>query len=170
MNTLSPIKTLAAIAALIMAGITPAASAGANTANPAPTIVKETSPEMIHDLARGYGSAQIAKDNLGDPMIKGKANGLAYSIFFYDCENHEHCTSVQFQAAFDVGKKVNMDVINDWNIKKRFAKAERNASGNGVLRMDYSVNGGATRENIDNAMDMWFLQLKDFTSTIGFRQ
>lgn len=163
-------KSLAALAVLTTASLTATVPAAANNAEPDRPLINEAAPEMIRELARGYGTAQATKDNVGDPMIKGKANSLAYSIFFYDCQKGANCTSVQFQAAFDIGKKVKIEIINDWNIKKRFAKAERNDKGNGVLRMDYSLNGGATREHIDNAMDMWFMQLKDFAAHIGFRE
>ena len=38
-------------------------------------------------------------------MIKGKASGLSYYVSFYDCEEGKNCTSVQFQAGFNLGKK-----------------------------------------------------------------
>lgn len=171
MKPLATIKTLAAsILATTLASLSPAVAAPQTPSVVAASELMTTAaPEMLREVARGYGSSRISKDSLGEPMITGKASGLSYYVFFYDCQQGENCTSVQFQAGFDLGKKVKLELINDWNIKKRFAKAERNAKGNGVLRMDYTFIGGASREHLDNSMDLWMLLLKQFADYIGFK-
>lgn len=173
MNTSTALKTIAA-AALLACAVAPACPANAAPETPklkgaTPELLTIADPEFVREVARGYGTSRIATDSLGDPMINAKASGLSYYVFFYDCTKAENCTSVQLQAGFDLGKPVEMGLINEWNIKKRFAKAELNDKGHGILRMDYSFIGGATREHFDNAMSLWMLQLKEFAKQVGFK-
>lgn len=166
----APFTSRAIALVLLAVGLCTSAPLKAQEAESGPKLIKLADPELIRELARGYGTSQVTTDNVGDPMVKGKSDGLSYSIYFYDCQKAEKCTSVQYQAGFDTGKKVKIDLINEWNVKKRFAKAELNSKGEGVLRMDYSMIGGTTREHIDNAMDMWINQLKNFATHIGYRK
>ena len=166
------LKSLTALgllaASLALAG--PAAAAPQKPEAPAaPELMTIAKPDTIREMARGYGTSRITKDSLGDPMIKGKANGLNYYVFFYDCEKGENCTSVQFQAGFDLGKKADIGRINEWNVKKRFAKAEANDKGHALVRMDYSFIGGAPREHLDNVMSLWVMLLKEYADHIGFK-
>ncbi len=66
----------------------------------------------------------------------------------------ENSALIQFQAGLNLGKKVKIGLINEWNIKKRFAKAESHDKGHGIVRMDYTFLGGAHRGHLDNAMSL----------------
>lgn len=168
----APLKTMAALG-LFMASL--ALTAPADAANQKPEtgsgheLMTIANPETIREMARGYGTSRITKDEVGDPMIKGKARGLSYNVYFYDCEKGENCAAIQFQAGFDLGKKVKADVINAWNVKKRYAKAERNDKGHAFVRIDYIFTGGTTREHLDGVMSLWVRLLKEYADHIGFK-
>ena len=59
-------------------------------------IITAPDPAVILEIAKGYGSAKMDKDDGGDPMISGRLQGMKYVVYFYGCENHEKCKSLQF--------------------------------------------------------------------------
>ncbi len=55
---------------------------------------------FIFKIAQGYGTAELSKDSVGDPMISGRMAGINYVIFFYGCNDAgKECSSLQFRAA-----------------------------------------------------------------------
>lgn len=172
---MQPFATLKSFTALgvFAASLALAGPATAATQKPqaaaGPELMTTAQPDTIREMARGYGTSRITKDEVGDPMIKGKARGLSYNVYFYDCEKGQNCAAIQFQAGFDLGKKVKADVINAWNVKKRYAKAERNDKGHAFVRIDYIFTGGTTREHLDGVMSLWVRLLKEYADHIGFK-
>ncbi|MGD9784023.1 MAG: YbjN domain-containing protein [Hyphomicrobiaceae bacterium] len=126
-------------------------------------------PEEVMNLARGYGSAVLKKDSQGDPMISCKADGLGYSIYFYNCKDGKDCTSIQWHSGFELKSPVKYGTINDWNSKKRFSRAVRDSDGDALIRMDMLFTGGTTSDNVDRNMDLWISLLKEFAAHIGYR-
>ncbi len=63
-------------------------------------IITAPDPAAILDIAKGYGSAKLDKDDGGDPMVSGRLEGMKYLIYFYGCENHENCKSIQFSSGY----------------------------------------------------------------------
>ncbi|MGT2467953.1 hypothetical protein ACVOMV_28700 [Mesorhizobium atlanticum] len=51
------------------------------------------------NIARGFGSARMGKDDNGDPMIYGRVEGVKYVIYFYGCEDHENCSRCSSRPA-----------------------------------------------------------------------
>lgn len=152
--------------------------ASANTETPAadtqskaaPELVTIAEPEFVREMARGYGSARVSQDATGDPMVAGKANGLGYSVFFYGCEKKKDCNALQFHSSFDMGKPVKLSLLNAWNVKKRYVKAELNDKGFAVVHLDYPFMGGVTRDNMDSVMNLWVMLLDEFATHVGYRK
>src|SRR5262245_40403120 len=57
-------------------------------------------PDVILDVAKGYGSANLQKDGDGNPQIAGRIEGVKYSVLFYGCSNGANCRSIQFSTGY----------------------------------------------------------------------
>ena len=78
-------------------------------------IITAPDPTVILEIAKGYGSAKMDKDDGGDPMISGRLQGMKYVVYFYGCENHEKCKSLQFSSGYT--DPFTADQANEWNKK-----------------------------------------------------
>lgn len=126
-------------------------------------LISATDVNKILNIAKGYGSARLTKDSSGDPLIKGKINGIAYSLYFENCD--DECTVVQFYAGWaDV--EVSQDRLNTWNRDKIFGKAYQDEDGDPVLEMSVNLDYGVTVDNFDDTFDYWKLILQSFESTV----
>ena len=47
----------------------------------ADSLIDATKPERLHEIARGFGSAELDKDSQGDPRITGRIEGTKYGIY-----------------------------------------------------------------------------------------
>jgi hypothetical protein len=77
--------------------------------------------------ALGY-SADVDKDESGDPRVSTKVDGYAWSIYFYECDDasslqDRQCGSYQFYSGYTPSKATPLQAINKWNKEERFAKA-----------------------------------------------
>ena len=114
-------------------------------------ILQSPDPAVIVDLAKGYGSAKLDKDESGDPMVSGRLQGMKYWIYFYGCENHEKCKSLQFSSGYT--DAFTADQANEWNKKYRWIKAYAGDGSN--FRMDVSFTGGITKANLEAQFSTW---------------
>jgi hypothetical protein len=126
-------------------------------------ILKTPDPAAILDIAKGYGSAKLDKDDGGDPMVSGRLEGMKYVIYFYGCENHEKCKSLQFSSGYTDAFTV--DQANEWNKKYRWVKAYSGDGSN--FKMDVSFIGGITKANLEEQFSNWdsmTSDIKDFVN------
>jgi hypothetical protein len=124
-------------------------------------IITAPDPAAILEIAKGYGSAKLDKDDGGDPMVSGRLEGMKYVIYFYGCENHEKCKSIQFSSGYT--DAFTAEQANAWNKKYRWVKA---FSGDGSnFKMDVSFIGGITKANLEEQFSNWdsmTTNIKDF--------
>lgn len=139
------------------------------TATPAlsQTIVDASDPEAIVNIARGYGSATLDTDQVGDPFIRGRLDGVIYIVNFYGCTNGANCTTIQFRASWNASPTVTLDALNDWNRNMRFGKAYLDAEGAPTIEWDVNLFGGVTTTNLDDSFDWWRIILGEFAKTMG---
>ncbi|RUU59158.1 YbjN domain-containing protein [Mesorhizobium sp. M2C.T.Ca.TU.009.01.2.1] len=126
-------------------------------------ILQKPEPAAILDIAKGYGSARMDKDDNGDPMISGRIEGVKYVIYFYGCENHENCKSLQFSTGYS--DPLTADQANAWNARYRWVKAYSGDGSN--FKMDVSFAGGITRANLEEQFSNWDAMagnIKDFVN------
>ncbi|MEO5755868.1 MAG: YbjN domain-containing protein [Mesorhizobium sp.] len=124
-------------------------------------VLKTLDPAAIVDLAKGYGSAKLDKDDSGDPMVSGRLEGVKYVIYFYGCDNHEMCKSLQFSAGYT--DAFTPEQANEWNKKYRWVKAYSGEGSN--FKMDVSFIGGITKANLEEQFSNWdsmITNIKDF--------
>src|SRR5262245_52558785 len=108
-------------------------------------------PNIVLDIAKGYGSANLDKDSDGNPMVSGRLQSVKYSIYFYGCEKGENCRSIQFSTGYT--DAFTADKANEWNTKYRWVKAYESEGSN--FRMDFDFKGGVTRGNLDAQFETW---------------
>ena len=147
---------------MFITGLALAGSVSAARAEDA-EILQQPEPATILEIAKGFGSARMGKDDNGDPMIAGRIEGVKYLIYFYGCEDHANCKSLQFSTGYT--DPLTADQANAWNSKYRWVKAYSGDGSN--FKMDVSFAGGITRANLEEQFSNWDSMsnnIKDFVN------
>ncbi len=119
-------------------------------------LVTALDPDVVLNIAKGYGSAILTKDKIGAPRIDGKINGISYLVHFYGCANGANCESIQIGAAWSKNvKAVSLDEANAWNTKRRYAHCFVSKDGGVILQMDLMLRHGMTEKNLDANFSLW---------------
>jgi hypothetical protein len=150
------------LALLLVAGLAWPGVAMAQSAN---DLLDGSDPQAILTIAEGYGSAMLAVDSVGDPMIEGRIGGQAYTVFFYGCTEGKNCGSIQFTTYF-AGVRPGADVVSDWNDANRFGTLYLDRDGDLAMDMDVNLFGGVTRRNLDDTFDWWRVALDEVRSDL----
>jgi hypothetical protein len=124
------------------------------TAATAQNLVTAEDPEKILEIARGFGSAELERDDDGAPVIRGRMEGRRYSVFFYGCTDGKDCSTIQFWT-FAPAPGNPLDAVNVWNREYRFGKAYIDNVGDIVIEWDVNLWGGVTAKNLDDTFDWW---------------
>ncbi len=124
--------------------------------------------EIILEIAKAHGEANLEAQSDGDPRISGKINGLGYQLFFMNCTEGQDCEDINFYAGF-AELKPTVDAINDWNRNKRFGNAYLDSDLDAVIEFDVNLEFGVTRDNLDAAFGLWELLLQQYAEHIGYR-
>lgn len=148
-------RLLALVASLAM--LAPLAQAEA--------LVDAANPAALYELARGYGSAELGKSERGNPKIKGRMDGMAYTIFFLQCEKGEKCRDVQLSAGWS-GYDVSQAQIADWNSSKNYSKAYLDDENDPILEMDIVMSPGMSPAAFERALGLWKKALRDFRKEV----
>jgi hypothetical protein len=140
----------------------------ASTARAEETLITARDPNVLLNLAAGYGRANLTKDAVGDPLIEGKMDGLSYNIFFYGCKEGNDCESVKFEAGWkNDGGEISLERLNEWNRAKLFAQASiNNKSGLVLLGYDILLRFGVAEKNLDTSFEVWRSLMKEFHTTV----
>lgn len=124
--------------------------------------------DEIVNIARGYGAATLETRSNGDPVIRGKIEGVAYQVIFSNCTDNANCEDFSFYAVFP-GNKQTLEAINAWNRDKRFSKAYLDADLDAAIDFDINLEYGVSQRNLDAAFSVWSLVLEQFTTYIGHK-
>jgi hypothetical protein len=130
----------------------------------AQSLIDGSDPDAIVNIARGFGSASLQQDGMGDPQIMGRMNGVPYLVHFYGCMNGQNCKALLFQAAWTNPGTVTLEQVNVWNSVKRFGKAYLDDENDPVVEWDVNLFGGVSPRNLEDAFDWWRLVLENFPS------
>lgn len=139
---------------------------GISTATAASVSAKD--PYEIVNIARGYGSATLGTDNVGDPKITGRIDGVKYSIYFMGCSNNTNCDSIQFSAGWSMSaaKRPSLNTINTWNAKKRFGKAYLDSDGDPRIEIDLPLSEVSV-SYLERYFGWWQVALRYFKEYIN---
>lgn len=108
----------------------------------------------------GY-HAQLATDQQGDPIIKGRISHSDYYIQFYECEKGAFCNSVQFLAQAQRPPALTLDQINAFNSRWRYVRLTL-ADNQVRMQMDVNLDAGVTGDNLEDTLDIWRQLLETF--------
>jgi len=124
----------------------------------APEIIRASDVNRILEIAKGFGNVELGKDDSGDPMISGRAQGKKFAILFYGCEQDKKCKNIAFVTAWEVKEgKVTLSDVNKWNSGKRFGRMYLDDSSDPILQMDVEIEEGMTRKNLEEVFRDWIL-------------
>jgi hypothetical protein len=135
-----------------------------------PATIAAQAPQAMADAMHKLGyRAELASDNMGDPLIRSAASGLKYGIYFYGCEDHKDCTTIQFYLSLDMDRPIPLTVLNDWNRNKRFATAAMDDDNLPYIKMDINLDfGGITLPAFADNLELWKRVMTQFADHIGF--
>ena len=122
----------------------------------------------ILNAARGYGSATLTTQSNGDPQITGKTDGITYQIYFRNCTDNKNCEDLNFYLGF-LDVKPTLEVINDWNLNKRFSRAYLDQDQDACVEMDLDMVKGVNAEYLDSQIGLWTLVVGQFADHVGFK-
>ena len=123
----------------------------------------------ILNAARGYGSATLTTQSNGDPQITGKTDGITYQIYFRNCTDNKNCEDLNFYLGF-LDLKPTLEVINDWNMNKRFSRAYLDQDQDACVEMDLDMVKGVSAEYLDSQIGLWTLVVGQFADHVGFKK
>jgi hypothetical protein len=150
------ISTLVALVGLALAG--PAHAQMVTAANP---------QGVVAALQNAGYKATLSKDSAGDPLIASASGGSNFSIFFFGCTKNVDCRTIQFFAGYS-DRKPTLSMMNDWNSKKRFARAYIADSGNARIEMDVDLDdGGMSVKLFEDNLEFWVAVMGAFEKHIG---
>ena len=152
-------RTLAA-AAIFAAGVAVGAPAQAQNIT--------ADPNAVAAVLKGQGlTVEMTKDNDGDPLIRSSfGENQGFSVYFYGCTNHLHCTTMQFYAGFKESK-ADTTKINEWNRTKRFGRAYIDTDGQPAVEMDVDLDdGGMSKALFIDNLEFWQALMKAFPDFI----
>lgn len=117
------------------------------SAPPAPStsgdgVTKVTVEQLSKVLQEAGYRAEIVTTSKR-PYIRTGLSGRRVAIYLYDCTGND-CTSYQFSAIYNKNTKFTVDYVNEWNKKKRFAKAYLDNDGDLNFEWDVDLDGGVT--------------------------
>lgn len=146
--------------ALVMSGVI----AGPSQAQ---TLLTGSNTDEILAAAKVIGTATMATQQNGDPLINGTVDGSAYQIYFKNCTANASCEDLNFYVGFSA--KPSLDVINDWNRDKRFSRAYLDEVADAVVEMDLDLVQGVTSGYLTSQFDLWRQVVAQFATHIGAR-
>lgn len=131
-------------------------------------LIDATMPEKIVEVAKGFGSAELSKDQDGDPYISGRIEGKKYQISFFGCSGSSKCHDIRFLTGWSK-TKVGLEQTNEWNRTKRFGTAFLDKDGDPILTMTVNLEHGVNRDNLDETFVYWGLAVKGFENEVARR-
>ena len=131
------------------------------TSSLAQTIIDGSNIDDIVNIAKGYGSATLQRDDEGEPAIRGRIKGNAYYLTFRNCSGENSCEDFYFQA-FVIKPVLDLDKLNEWNFNKRWTKLYFDDEDDAVLEMDVNLGGGVTLSNLEQSFSIWSSHMEIF--------
>lgn len=153
------LKLLATVVTLVLASSV--------SAQAQPLLTGSDTAEILN-AARRFGSAQLASQANGDPIINGRIEAISYQVYFRNCTDNADCEDLNFYAGF-LDNQPTLEAINAWNRDKRFSRAYIDEDQDACVEMDLDLVQGVTAEHLDAQFGLWAMVLAEFTDHIDYR-
>ena len=114
-------------------------------------------------------SFEEMKDEQGDPLLKvapGDSGAAKIDMLFVGCGSDPSCEDVLLRATYSADKPDALKVANDWNLRKRWARAYVNDKREAVIEMDISAYGGIGRDAVESMVSTFFKIVRDFSKEL----
>lgn len=146
------------------------AAALISTATLATAEIKATDAQSVLKALQDFGMVStIDVDADGDPKISSSVSDTKFSVYFYGCTDNANCKSIMIKAGYDLNQGITASKINEWNRKKRFAKAYIDDEGDPFLELDVNLDfGGVGDKNFADTLDWWRLLVEDFEEFVDW--
>lgn len=144
--------------------------AGALLATPAVAQVRAQDIDSVVSAMQEAGyRAQRDTDNVGDPMIRSATGGSDFSVYFYNCTDHEDCRTIQFHAGYSEPEGATLEKMNAWNKDNRFGRAYLDDDGSAHIQMDIDLDdGGLSQALFEDNLEFWNEVMGRFETEIGY--
>ena len=142
-------------------------------ANAAPASAQTLTAQAVAAAFQAQGvPSQVSSDSYGDPYVQLQTGGPLPSdygdVFFFDCDGSGTCDSILMVASFQPQRRpVYLDVINRWNVERRWVRAYIDAENYIVLDMDVSGYGGIPQEALATQVSRFVQSVADFRTLIS---
>lgn len=153
------LKRFAAVL-LLVSGMSVAAPAFAGE------LITGAKPERILAVAKKFGPVKLDKDKEGDPKLSCRVDDTKYAVLFFGCSGGRNCNAIELVAGWS-GKKVTLETVNRWNIKKRFAKAFLDTDNDPMLHLDVNLSSGVSEQNLEDTFKKWIRLLDQFEAELA---
>lgn len=114
-------------------------------------------------------SFEEMKDEQGDPLLKvapGDSGAAKIDMLFVGCGSDPSCEDVLLRATYSADKPDALKVANDWNLRKRWARAYVNDKREAVIEMDISAYGGIGRDAVEEMVNTFFKIVRSFSKEL----
>lgn len=156
-------KSFAVLAASVAAAISLAVAPAAAQVAPGAGIA----PQEVADWLTGLELTPQLNEADGDPYIQVEAEGLAWTVSFFDCEVGR-CGSLQYTAGFS-NETITPGMVNRWNLERRYLKAYHDPQGpTAVVQYDVDIRPGEGVGQLGRSLARWAVMLPDFAVHVGY--
>lgn len=126
-------------------------------------------PWQIIHIAREFGPAEVHRDGMNDPQIRGELDGQSYRIDFYGCRLGRDCESILLSArlAFEGGNDASgQEFPQEWNRRKLFGRAwfDPGKRGDAQMVLDHPIllGEGIAGSVFNASLEQWRAALGEF--------
>ena len=114
----------------------------------------------------GVGT-QVGTDDYGDPYVElSPGGGLRAdfgNVIFWDCDSAGVCDSILMVAGYQPQRRpVYLDVINQWNVERRWVRAYVDSENYVIIDMDVSGYGGISNQALVTQVDRFVSSVAEF--------
>lgn len=135
------------------------------------TVYSTLSGEAVAEVLRELRvSPSLNLNGLNEPYIRLVAKGRRCMVEFFDCAEDNRAGALQFRALFDAPQAFSEDsfiAVSQFNHDNRFLKAVIYDSGCAFLILDYTPEGGARRDHLKSAAQVWLSGLDAFETYLS---
>ena len=136
--------------------------------------------ELIH-TARDFGPAEVGRDDMKDPMIRGALadedgalSGLTYTVAFYGCYLGRDCKTVLFATRLRDGaweeEPLEAERLAEWNREKLFGRAWLDEAGQAVLEHPVSMAGGLPEATLAATFEAWIAAVRGYADYLDISE
>lgn len=133
--------------------------------------IKHLDPSVLASILTTSDYAfEEGKDDEGDPILKirpGSTGAEKIEFIFIGCASDPTCEDVLLRATYSPDRAVALKVVNNWNLRNRWARAYVNDKREAVIEMDISAYGGIGREAVEGMVNMFFKIVGDFSKDLN---